>query len=190
MKIVFRLMFLVAVPLGAQSSVVFSWSHNPLNNGIWPVCSISVQKMCQIGYTLTDITAVSAPVVISSIAPTVLTYRLTPLPSAGSHIYHLVINARGGNGKPVHSAPASVTVKIPVPRSPILDRSAPSGHKDPLSAGRPAARFSSQAHSFVATLQTSLAASSGQGPDHKIQGAHGRVLKERSEKEETCCGRL
>jgi hypothetical protein len=142
MKIVFRLMFLVAVPLGAQSSVVFSWSHNPLNNGIWPVCSTSVQKMFQIGYTLTDITAVSAPVVISStIAPTALTYRLTPLRSAGSHIYHLVINARGGNGKPVHSAPA-------------------------------------------------LAASSGQGPDHKIQGAHGRVLKERSEKEETCCGRL
>ena len=157
MKIVFRLMFLVALPLGAQSSVVFRWGHNPSNNGIWPVCSRSVQKMCQTGYTLTDVTTASAPVVISStIAANALSYKLTPLPAAGSHIYHLVINAKGRNGKAVHSAPASVTVKIPVPRSPILDRSASSGHKDPLSAGRLAARFSSQAHSFVATLQNLL----------------------------------
>ena len=79
MKIVFRLVFLVAVPVGAQSSVVFSWSHNPLNNGIWPVCSTSVKKMCQIGYTLTDVTTASAPVLISStIAANALTYKLTP----------------------------------------------------------------------------------------------------------------
>jgi hypothetical protein len=96
---------------------------------------VKLQKMCQTGFPQTDVTTVSAPIVISStIAADALTYRLTPLLSAGSHIYHLVINAKGGNGNPVHSAPASVTVKNPVPRKPILDRSAPSGHGDPLLA--------------------------------------------------------
>jgi hypothetical protein len=119
MKTAFRLILLMAVPLWAQSSVVFTWSHNPLKGGTWPVCRKSVTTFCQTGYTLTDVTTASAPVVISStIAANALTYRLTPLPSAGSHIYHLVINAKGRNGNAVDSALATITVKIPIPNDP------------------------------------------------------------------------
>jgi hypothetical protein len=136
MKTVLRLMFLIAVPVWAQSSVVFSWNHNPSYDGTWPVCSKHLKTMCQTGYTLTDVTTPAAPVVVSSaIDANALTYRLTPLPSAGSHIYHLVINAKGGNGHAVHSAPATVTIKINALKNPISGQSAPSVHGHSLPAG-------------------------------------------------------
>jgi len=115
MKTVSSLLFLMAVSVWAQSSVVFTWTHNPLNAGTWPACSRFVTTMCQTGYTLSDVTTASAPVVISStIAESALTYTLTPLPSAGAHIYDLVINGRGRSGNAVQSAPATVTVTVPV----------------------------------------------------------------------------
>jgi len=104
----------MAVPVRAQSSAVFTWAHNPLNAGTWPACSRSVRTMCQTGYTLSDVTTASAPVVISStIAESALTYTLTPLPSVGAHIYDLVINGKGRSGNAVQSAPATVTVTVP-----------------------------------------------------------------------------
>ena len=83
--------------------------------GYWPPCSKSVKKMCRTGYTLTDVTATSAPVVITStIAEEAYTYTLTPLPSPGSHTYSLVVNSfKNSTGKTVYSDPATVTVAAP-----------------------------------------------------------------------------
>jgi hypothetical protein len=114
MQKVFWLVFLAVCPAWAQSSLVFTWGPNPANAGIWPPCSRSVKKMCRTGYSLTDVTAVSAPVVITStIANSASTYTLIPLPSAGVHIYNLVVNAKGSNGMTVYSAPATVKVTVP-----------------------------------------------------------------------------
>jgi hypothetical protein len=112
------LIFLAATPVSAQSRLVFAWKTNPANAGTWPACSTLVVKMCRIGYTLTDVTATSAPVIISStITEDALTYTLSPLPSAGLHLYNLTIDAKGSSGVVVHSAPARVKVEVPVPGS-------------------------------------------------------------------------
>jgi hypothetical protein len=114
MKTVLLLVSLAAVPVWAQSSIVFTWGPNPSNASTWPACSKSVTTMCQTGYTLSDVTTASAPVVISStIAESAVTYTLTPLPSVGSHVYNLVIRARGIRGDAVKSAPVTVTVSVP-----------------------------------------------------------------------------
>ena len=75
-----------AFPCGTSLLPLWPRQHRPRR--------VKAQKMCQTGYTQTDVTTVSAPIVISStIAADALTYRLTPLLSAGSHIYHLVISS-------------------------------------------------------------------------------------------------
>jgi len=118
MSKLFWLIFLVTTPVWAQSRLVFAWKTNPANLRSWPACSRLVVKMCRIGYTLTDVTATSAPVIISStIAEDALTYTLSPLPSAGLHLYNLTIDAKGSSGVVVHSAPARVKVEVPVPGS-------------------------------------------------------------------------
>jgi hypothetical protein len=72
--------------------------------------------MCRVGYTLTDVTTTSAEVLISSaIAEDALTYTLSPLPSAGLHIYSLTIDAKGISGALVHSTPATVKVDVSPP---------------------------------------------------------------------------
>ncbi len=112
------LIFLVTTPVWAQSRLVFAWKTNPANARTWPACSRLVVKMCRIGYTLTDVTTTSAPVVVSStIAEDALTYTLSPLPSAGLHIYNLTIDAKGSSGAVVHSAPATVKAEVPAPGS-------------------------------------------------------------------------
>ncbi len=104
----------MAFPACAQTRLVFNWGPNPSNAGKWPPCSKSVKKMCRTGYTLTDVTATSAPIVITStITQDASTYTLVHLPSPGLHTYSLVINAKTSMGKPVHSDPATVTVAIP-----------------------------------------------------------------------------
>jgi hypothetical protein len=114
MQKVFWLVLLTVFPAWAQSSLVFTWGPNQANAGIWPPCSRSVKKMCQTGYSLIDVTAASAPVVITStIANSASTYTLVPLPSAGVHIYNLVVTAKGSNGMTVYSAPATVKVVVP-----------------------------------------------------------------------------
>jgi hypothetical protein len=114
MKTILSLVYLVAAPLWAQSSIVFTWGHSPSNAKVWPACSKSVTTMCQTGYTLKDVTIASAPVVISAaITGSALTYTLTPLPAVGTHIYDLFINARGSRGEGVQSAPATVAVSVP-----------------------------------------------------------------------------
>jgi hypothetical protein len=113
-RTVFWLVFLLAVPALAQSSLVFHWGGNPLNVTAWPPCSKFVATMCRTGYTLRDVTTTSSPVVISStITKSALIYTLTPLPSVGTHVYDLVTNARGSKGNAVHSAPAIVKVSVP-----------------------------------------------------------------------------
>lgn len=110
------LICLAAAPVWAQSRLVFSWKTNPADAGAWPPCSRSVVRMCRTGYSLTDLTTASAPVVISStIAADALEYTLSPLPSAGLHIYHLVVIGKGSSGTPVQSRPATISVRVPSP---------------------------------------------------------------------------
>lgn len=112
-KLVWLVLF-VAFPACAQKSLVFTWGPNPSNVFIWRPCSKSVKKLCRTGYTLTDVTASKAPVVITStIAPDATTYAIVPLPSPGSHTYSLVVNAKDSMAKPVHSDPATITVTVP-----------------------------------------------------------------------------
>jgi hypothetical protein len=114
MQRLFLLLLLMAFPACAQTRLVFTWGPNPSNAGNWPPCSKSVKKMCRTGYTLIDVTATSAPVVITStIAQDASTYTLVPLPAPGLHTYSLVVNARASMGKTVHSDPANVTVAVP-----------------------------------------------------------------------------
>jgi hypothetical protein len=114
MQRLFWLVLLMAFPACSQTSLVFTWVPNPSNAGFWPPCSKSVKKMCRTGYTLTDVTATSAPVVITStIAQDASTYTLIPLPSPGLHTYSLVVNAKKSTGKTVHSDPDTVTVGVP-----------------------------------------------------------------------------
>jgi hypothetical protein len=108
------ILLLTVFPACAQTSLVFTWQPNPSNADRWPPCSKSVKKMCRTGYTLTDVAATSAPIVItSSIARDTSTYRLVPLPSPGSHTYNMVVNARDGAGKAVHSDPYTITITVP-----------------------------------------------------------------------------
>jgi hypothetical protein len=110
------LICLATVTAWGQSRLVFAWKPNPSNTKTWPACSKSVKTMCRTGYTLTDVTTTSAPVIISStIGKEALTYTLTPLPSAGLHIYNLVVDGNGSSGAAVHSAPATVKVDVPAP---------------------------------------------------------------------------
>jgi hypothetical protein len=110
------LLLLIAFPASAQTSLVFTWGPNPSNAFIWRPCSKSVKKLCRTGYTLTDVTATEAPVVISStISQDATNYAIVPLPSPGLHTYSLVINAKDSMAKAVHSDPATVTVTIPKP---------------------------------------------------------------------------
>ena len=82
MQRLYWLVLLMAFPACAQTSLVFTWGPNPTNAVYWPPCSKSVKKMCRTGYTLTDVTAASAPLVITStIAQDASTYTLIPLPS-------------------------------------------------------------------------------------------------------------
>jgi hypothetical protein len=114
MQRLFCMLLLTVFPACAQTSLVFTWAPNPSNADRWPPCSKSVKKMCRTGYTLIDVTAGSAPIVItSSIARDTSTYRLIPLPSPGSHTYNMVVNAKDGAGKAIHSDPSSVTVAVP-----------------------------------------------------------------------------
>jgi hypothetical protein len=104
--------------MGAVSRLVFAWKTNPANARTGPACSRLVVKVCRIGYTLTDVTSTSAPVVISStMAEDALTYTLSPVPSAGLHIYNLTIDAKGSSGAVIHSVPAMVKVEVPAPGS-------------------------------------------------------------------------
>jgi hypothetical protein len=128
------LILLATTTVSAQSRLVFAWKTNPANARTWPACSRLVIKMCRIGYTLTDVTTTSAPVIISSsIAEDALTYTLSPLPSAGLHIYNLTIDAKGSSGAVVHSAPA--TVKVEVPASGSHTRLADSGRDQDGTSG-------------------------------------------------------
>jgi hypothetical protein len=125
MQRLFWLLLLTVFPACAQTSLVFTWGPNPSNAGYWPPCSKSVKKMCRTGYTLTDVTATSAPVVITStIAQDSTTYTITPLPSAGLRTYNLVVNAKNSVRKVVHSDPATVTVAVP-----SMFSNAPAGFK-------------------------------------------------------------
>jgi hypothetical protein len=114
MQRLFWLVLLIAFPACAQTSLVFTWRLNPSNAANWPPCTKSVKKVCLTGYTLADVTATVAPVVItSSIAQDANAYTMIPLPSSGIHTYSLVANAKNKMGKPVHSDSATVTVSVP-----------------------------------------------------------------------------
>ena len=108
------LLILLLLPLGAhaQSAVQFNWTGDG-NTGM-PACPATTPKSCVSGYTLTDITVATAPVVLSSaIAETALTYTESPLPSVGSHTWSLVVNGYDQSGNAISSAPVTVTATVP-----------------------------------------------------------------------------
>lgn len=114
MQRLFLMLLFTVFPAYAQTSIVFTWGTNPSDGDRWLPCSKSVKKMCRAGYTLTDVTATSAPIVItSSIPKDSYTYSLTPLPSPGLHTYNIVVNAKGAVGKALYSDPSTVTVDVP-----------------------------------------------------------------------------
>ena len=108
------ILLLTVFPACAQTGLVFTWQPNPSNADRWPPCRKLVKTMCRTGYTLIDATNSSAPLVISStIAPDATSYTVIPLPSAGVHVYDLVVDARVGRKGSVQSSPATVTVVVP-----------------------------------------------------------------------------
>lgn len=112
-RIIVLLSFLLSLPAFAQTgNVVFTWTGN--GNPTLPACSTTVTTSCLTGYTLSDITSLSSPVVVSSaIAESALTYTLAPLPTVGSHTYSLVVNGKDQSSNAISSTPASVTLTIP-----------------------------------------------------------------------------
>jgi hypothetical protein len=98
----------------AQSHIQFAWGSN--GNPSWVNCSASTPPATSAclgpNYSLTDITNASNPVVVANPSITALSFSL-PLPSAGSHTYTLVINAKAFDGSTVASPPATVTVVVP-----------------------------------------------------------------------------
>lgn len=130
-RLLWLLLFTV-LPACAQTSLVFAWKPNPSNVFYWPPCSKSVKQMCRTGYTLTDVTAASAPVVLApTIAPDAATYTLIPLPSPGLHTYSLVVNAKESKRQTVHSDPATITVAVP-----SMFSNAPVGFKATVKSSR------------------------------------------------------
>jgi hypothetical protein len=109
------LLLLAASPALAQSnSVTFTRQANSAWATSWPACSTTVTTDCLSGFTLSDITNATKPVVISStIAPTALTYTQTPAGAAGSHTYSLVVNGKDQSGNPAASTPVTSTATIP-----------------------------------------------------------------------------
>ncbi|HTF72618.1 MAG TPA: hypothetical protein VK638_59120 [Edaphobacter sp.] len=96
----------------AATSIAFTWTNN--NNGL-PNCSTSVTTACLVGQTLTDTTAASSPVVLSStISPTATTFT-TPLPAftAASRTYSLVVNYKDASGAAQATTAATATVGVP-----------------------------------------------------------------------------
>jgi hypothetical protein len=98
--------------LQSRAQVVFTWSGT--GNPSLSACSDTVKTSCISGFTLTDITTSSAPVVISSaIAESATTYTLSPLPAVGSHTWSLVVNGFDQSGNAIASSPATVTATVP-----------------------------------------------------------------------------
>lgn len=62
----------------------------------------STGNYCLTGFTLYEITT-GIPVVIVQIPQTTTTYKMTPLPSKGSHSYEVVQNGLNGAGTPIQS---------------------------------------------------------------------------------------
>jgi hypothetical protein len=132
-KIVFLLIgfgFMVGVgAASAQTHVQFAWGSN--GNPGWTNCiavTPSATSSC-LGpnYTLIDVTNAASPVVVGKPAKTALAFPL-PLPSAGTHVYNLVINAKAFDGSAVVSAPLTVSVNVPAVKPALV---APTG---PLTA--------------------------------------------------------
>lgn len=115
-RLLLAVTILFSVPSFAQAAatgnIVFTWTSN--GNPTIPACSSSVTTSCLTTFTLSDITSVGSPIVISSTIPSnVLTYTLTPLPSVGNHTYSLIISAKDQSGNSISSSPVTATVAVP-----------------------------------------------------------------------------
>jgi hypothetical protein len=105
----------------AFKQITLSWTNpNSPANG-WPNCAFTatppVATICVQGFTLTDITTPTAPVVLqpTCLGPASTSFVIAPLPSVGSHTYSLVTNGLGSTGAANNSAPSTVTVSVPAP---------------------------------------------------------------------------
>lgn len=97
----------VAAPPPTAPTLAWTGTGNP---GV-PNCTTTQTTACLTTYTLTDTT--TGTVVASNISANALSYTLSTLPTAGTHVYQLTINGVDGNGKTVASPPATTTVTIP-----------------------------------------------------------------------------
>lgn len=84
-----------------------TWESN--GNSSLPYCGSTVKTACLLTYTLTQ----DGAVVAQNIPGAALSYVLSTLPAAGSHVYQLTINGTDQSGKAIASGPATTTVVIP-----------------------------------------------------------------------------
>lgn len=97
MKQLIAALFLFGIPAFAQTSEVLTWTNTA------PACTATVTTSCGKTLTLSDVTSLTPLVVSATILPTVATYTITPLPSAGVHNYLLVVNGFDAVGNAVTS---------------------------------------------------------------------------------------
>ena len=101
MKQLIAALFLFGIPAFAQTSEVLTWTNTAA------ACTTTVTTSCGKTLTLSDVTSLTPLVISSAILPTVSTYTITPLPSAGVHNYLLVVNGFDAVGNAVTSAGAT-----------------------------------------------------------------------------------
>lgn len=110
--IVGLLIFFSSACFAQTGSVNFTWTGN--GNPNLPACSSTVTNTCLTTFTISDITSLSSPVVISSsIAETATAYTLASLPTPGDHVYSLIISGKDQGGGAISST--AVTAKVTVP---------------------------------------------------------------------------
>lgn len=95
------LAFALASPAFAQTAEVYSWTN------VAAACTTTVTTSCGKTLTLSDVTSLTPAVISATILPTVSSYTLSPLPTAGVHNYLLVVNGFDAVGNAVTSTGAT-----------------------------------------------------------------------------------
>jgi hypothetical protein len=93
------------------TQIDFNWSYAP--NA--PACGLTAED-CFVGFTLTDTTDGVVLATPSTLGPRTLSYAYSPRGGVpyGNFTFSLVANGYDGKGKPMVSAPATVSLSVPL----------------------------------------------------------------------------